>query len=53
MKEYLEDYASPGTKKTGEALIKKELEKIPNEKIKMLVEENLVKISGGMRDFRL
>lgn len=53
LKEYLEDYAKPETKAVGEALIRKETAKIPNEKIRKLVEENLVKISAGSRDFRL
>jgi len=53
LKEYLEDYATPETKGVGEGLIRTELEKIPNDKVRKLVEENLVKISNGMRDFRL
>jgi len=53
LKEYLEDYASPETKTVGEALIQKELKKIPNERIRKITEENLAKISGGLRDFRL
>lgn len=52
LKEYLEDYAGPETKAVGEALIQKELEEIPNLKVRKIVEENLVKISNGMRDFR-
>lgn len=53
LKEYLEDYASPETKAVGETLIEKEMDRIPNAKVKRIVEENLVKISNGMRDFRL
>lgn len=53
LKEYLEDYASPETKTVGEALIQKELKKIPNERIRKITEENLIKINGGLRDFRL
>jgi 2-iminoacetate synthase len=53
LKEYLEDYASPETKTLGEALIEKELEKIPQEKIKKMVRENLESIHRGERDFRL
>mgnify|MGYP000979009485 CR=1 FL=1 len=52
LKEYLEDYAKPGTKAVGEALIQKELVKIPKEKVRKIVEDNLVKISNGLRDFR-
>ncbi len=53
LKEYLEDYATPETKAVGEVLIQKELDRIPNNKVRKIVEENLVKISNGMRDFRL
>ncbi|NLX90786.1 MAG: [FeFe] hydrogenase H-cluster radical SAM maturase HydG [Firmicutes bacterium] len=52
LKEYLEDYAKPETKAVGEALIQKELAKIPNDKVKKIVEEKLVKIGNGIRDFR-
>jgi 2-iminoacetate synthase len=52
LKEYLEDYAAPETKAVGEALIQKEIGKIPNDKVRKIVEENLVKISNGIRDFR-
>lgn len=53
LKEYLEDYASEETKKIGEELIKKELKTLKNKNIENLVEENLVKIKNGERDFRL
>jgi len=52
LKEYLEDYATQETKAVGEELLQKELEKIPKAKVRKIVEENLVKISNGMRDFR-
>lgn len=52
LKEYLEDYASEDTKKAGEALIAKEVKKIPKDKIRGIVEERLVKIENGERDFR-
>jgi len=52
LKEYLEDYATPETKAIGEALIPRELERIPKEKVRKIVEENMVNISNGMRDFR-
>ncbi|MBC8569693.1 [FeFe] hydrogenase H-cluster radical SAM maturase HydG [Zongyangia hominis] len=52
LKEYLDDYASPETKAKGEALIRKEVENIPNEKVKKLVLEHLDDIDGGKRDFR-
>ena len=50
--EYLQDYASPETKKVGLELIQKELENIPGEKIRKLTEEHLVDIENGQRDFR-
>ncbi|MGI6452416.1 MAG: [FeFe] hydrogenase H-cluster radical SAM maturase HydG [Syntrophomonadaceae bacterium] len=53
LKEYLEDYAAPATRAIGEALIQKEIENIPKAKVKKIVEENLIKISNGARDFRL
>ena len=52
LKEYLTDYASEETRKLGEALIKKELQKIPNEKVKTAAEQFIGKIDGGERDFR-
>lgn len=50
--EYLQDYASPETKKVGMELIQKELENIPSEKVKRLTEEHLADIVNGQRDFR-
>ena len=51
--EYLVDYASEGTKKTGFQLIKNELEKIPNPKVKDIAERNIEDIkSSNRRDFR-
>jgi 2-iminoacetate synthase len=52
LQEYLLDYASPETRKLGEALIKAEIEKVPNEKIKAKAMQNLEDIKGGKRDFR-
>lgn len=52
LKEYLEDYASGETKENGEAVIAKEVEKIPNDKVKTIVKENLVDMKEGKRDFR-
>ncbi len=52
LKEYLIDYASDKTKAVGEALIKKELLTIPNEKVRAIAEKNLELISEGQRDFR-
>ena len=53
LKEYLEDYASPETKRIGEALIATEMNNIPNEKVRNLVKSNLGNIVNGQRDFRL
>ncbi len=52
LKEYLEDYASPDTQKIGLALIQKELENIPNPKVREIVVEHLNDIHSGKRDFR-
>jgi len=53
LKEYLEDYATPETKVVGAELIREELGKIASNRIRNIVEENLVKINSGLRDFRL
>ncbi len=51
--EFLEDYASDGTRKTGYELIEKELEKIPSEKVKRIAKEHIEDIkNAGKRDFR-
>ncbi len=52
LKEYLEDYACPETKRTGEELIEREIRKIPNEKVLGIVKRNLANIGEGSRDFR-
>ena len=52
LEEYLEDYASPETRKVGEELIDKELKTLGNNKLKCAVKENLDKIKHGERDFR-
>ncbi|MGN1317557.1 MAG: [FeFe] hydrogenase H-cluster radical SAM maturase HydG, partial [Lachnospirales bacterium] len=52
LKEYLCDYATEDTKKIGNELILKEIENIPNEKVKNIVKERLNLISDGERDFR-
>lgn len=52
LKEYLMDYAGPHTKELGEALIQAELQNIPKEQVRKIVEENLSKIEQGSRDFR-
>ena len=52
LKEYLEDYASPETKCVGEKLIEREVQTLENAKIKETVEEDLIKIHNGERDFK-
>ena len=52
LKEYLVDYASPETRQIGEALIAKEIEKVPKEKVKNRAIDNLFHIEEGVRDFR-
>ena len=49
--EYLEDYASPETKKAGLALLERELEKIADPKIKAAAKERVEKIrTSDLRD---
>ena len=51
--EYLMDYATENTKNTGFDLVKKELEKIPTEKVKNIAMNNIDAImSSNSRDFR-
>jgi len=52
LKEYLMDYASEDTKAVGEKLIERELENIPNDKVKGICTDRLEKIEQGIRDFR-
>ena len=52
LKEYLEDYAGDDTKNKGLAMIDRELEKIPNEKVRQIAKQHLAEISEGKRDFR-
>jgi len=52
LKEYLEDYASPDTKAKGEALIAKEILKVPNENVRKKAMEYLSELKDGKRDFR-
>ncbi|MBW2974809.1 [FeFe] hydrogenase H-cluster radical SAM maturase HydG [Candidatus Woesearchaeota archaeon] len=50
LQEYLEDYADKESKEIGEELIKKEAEKISNEKIRELFYEKLKRVKNGERD---
>lgn len=51
--EYLVDYASDETRKTGYEVIEKELQRIPKEKVRKIAEENIADIkNSNRRDFR-
>ncbi len=52
LKEYLMDYASDDTKRIGEKMIEKELDNIPNEKVRQICKEHLKDIENNKRDFR-
>ncbi len=52
LKEYLTDYASSETKKSGEILISKEINKVKDSNIKKQLIENLEKIKNGERNFK-
>lgn len=52
LKEYLMDYASEDTVKVGDEMIKKEIPNIPLEKVRNIVNKNLLDIEKGNRDFR-
>lgn len=52
LKEYLEDYARPETAELGMKMIEKELQNIPNPKVREVVTEHLNDIHLGKRDFR-
>ena len=52
LKEYLVDYASDDTRKIGEELIARELQTIPNEKVRAKATEYIDNIMHGQRDFR-
>lgn len=52
LKEYLEDYASKDTKIQGEQLIERELQSIPETRVRELTAQRLEMIGSGCRDFR-
>ena len=52
LKEYLRDYATPATRAKGEAMIKRLLADIPNERARAKATEYLDRIANGERDFR-
>ncbi len=53
LKEYAADYGDEEFKELVEEVLKKELEHIENDRIKLLTKENLVKINDGKRDLYL
>ncbi len=51
--EYLTDYASPATKEKGFEVIRRELERIPSEKVRDIAKQNILDIkNSNRRDFR-
>ena len=52
LKEFLIDYASEDTVRLGEAMIDREINNIPAEKVREIVRDRLAKIAAGERDFR-
>lgn len=52
LQEYLVDYATDETRKQGEAIIEREVNRIPNEKVKNKTIKYLEEIKNGKRDFR-
>ena len=52
LKEYLNDYASPSTRAKGEAMIKRLLADVPNERVRAKAGEYVSRIDDGERDFR-
>lgn len=52
LKEFLEDYATEGTKKIGENLIQSEIVNVPSEAVRNILINNLKEIENGKRDYR-
>lgn len=52
LKEYLQDYASPDVRQKGDAMIKRLLQTVPNEKARDRAAKYLAAIDCGERDFR-
>lgn len=50
--EYLQDYASDDTRRKGLALVRRELDGIPNENMRQMTSRRLEDILAGSRDFR-
>lgn len=51
LREYLEDYAAPETKRIGEEMIERQIAEITNEKVRNITKERLEKTGQGQRDF--
>lgn len=51
LQEYLEDYASPQTRRIGEAMIERELRGIGSETVRAVTRKRLAKTKSGERDF--
>lgn len=52
LKEYIRDYASPETREKGEAMIRRLLQTVPNERVRNRAAGYLAAIENGERDFR-
>lgn len=51
--EYLEDYASPETRRVGHAMLERELTRIPSDKVRAVARENIEAVKASdRRDFR-
>lgn len=53
LSEYLHDYAGERTREKGLAMIARELESLPTERVRDITRRNLDAIAAGQRDFRL
>ena len=51
LKEYLMDYASQDTREKGEAMIAREIQNIPKEKVRQIVREHLEEIEKGGTEY--
>ncbi len=51
LQEYLEDYASPQTRRIGEEMIRRQTDRIGSDKVRALTKERLIKTKDGQRDF--
>lgn len=52
LKEYLEDYAAPETRRAGEALIRGEIENVQSPRVQAVVRSYLEQVAAGTRDLR-